>query len=212
MADPWRDDAICRAGRVPTRYNAAMPQAPISASELTFRRAALPDVERVVAHVHGAYRGDSSRRGWTTEAGLLDGQRTDKREIEGLVSASDAQLWLIERAQELLGSFVLKKEQGAAAGTVQLGMIAVRPELQAQGIGRLLLEHAEQVVLEQRWGTRMEMTVIAQRKELIAWYERRGYQVTGEQRPFPYGDMRFGLPRRPDLHFFVLAKDLTPAL
>ena len=54
----------------------------------------------------------------------------------------------------------------------------------------------------------MEMTVITQRRELIAWYERRGYTVTGESRPFPHSDERFGLPRRTDLVFEVLAKPL----
>jgi hypothetical protein len=53
------------------------------------------------------------------------------------------------------------------------------------------------------------MTVIAQRAELIAWYERRGYRLTGERRPFPKTDPRFGLPKRDDLEFVVLAKPLT---
>ena len=87
-------------------------------------------------------------------------------------------------------------------------MIAVNPELQGKGAGRVLLERAEQLVRERAWGTRLEMTVIGQRTELIAWYERRGFRVTGEQRPFPYGDTRFGLPKVRDLYFLVLAKEL----
>ena len=55
------------------------------------------------------------------------------------------------------------------------------------------------------------MTVLAQRLDLIAWYERRGYRPTGENQPFPYGDPRFGIPKRPDLSFMVLAKPLTDA-
>jgi hypothetical protein len=53
------------------------------------------------------------------------------------------------------------------------------------------------------------MTVIAQRQELIAWYQRRGYSLTGEARPFPTEDPRFGLPKRDDLGFVVLEKRLT---
>jgi ribosomal protein S18 acetylase RimI-like enzyme len=173
--------------------------------DFSFRRATHADVERLRTHVHSAYRGDTSRRGWTTEADLLDGQRTDLRELTELVDAQDAQLWLLERADELLGSMVLKREPG---GVVHVGMIAVNPERQGKGVGRALLERAEQLVREQGWGTRLEMTVIGQRPELIAWYERRGFRVTGEQRPFPYGDTRFGLPKRRDLYFFVLAKEL----
>ena len=54
----------------------------------------------------------------------------------------------------------------------------------------------------------MEMTVIANRGELIAWYERRGYVLTGERRPFPLDDPRFGLPKTRDLAFVVLEKPL----
>jgi ribosomal protein S18 acetylase RimI-like enzyme len=172
---------------------------------MTFRAADAADVPVLVDLVQSAYRGDRSRAGWTTEADLLEGQRTDVREIEELVSSEASQLWLVERAGELVGSFLLKREP---SGTVYLGMIAVDPAQQGQGVGRALMEKAEQIVVEQALGTRLEMTVIVQRSELIAWYERRGYRLTDEKRPFPYGDHRFGLPRRPDLSFCVMVKDL----
>ncbi len=58
-----------------------------------------------------------------------------------------------------------------------------------------------------RWGSdALEMTVIAQRADLIAWYERLGFRGTGERRPFPYGDDRFGIPQRDDLEFVVLRR------
>lgn len=180
-------------------------------TDFTFRRATVADlaeIKRVIAHVHSAYRGDASRKGWTTEADLLEGQRTDAQEIEELMRSDSSQLWLAERDSALLGTFVLKIESDAKPGTVYLGMIAVDPEQQGHGIGRALMEKAERVVVEQLLGTRLEMTVIVQRKELIAWYERRGYRVTSENRPFPYGDRRFGLPRRRDLEFCVMVKDL----
>ena len=55
----------------------------------------------------------------------------------------------------------------------------------------------------------MRMTVIDIRDELIAFYERRGYRRTGIKKPFPYGDARFGLPKRDDLRFEVLEKPLA---
>ena len=55
------------------------------------------------------------------------------------------------------------------------------------------------------------MTVIEQRSELLAWYARRGYRSTGEKEPFPYGNPRFGLPKREDLRFLVLEKELAPS-
>ena len=87
-------------------------------------------------------------------------------------------------------------------------MFAVRPGLQGGGIGGEMLAHAEAYARMAFAATSIEMTVIGQREELIAWYERRGYERTGETRPFPYGDERFGVPRRDDLHFVVLAKSL----
>jgi ribosomal protein S18 acetylase RimI-like enzyme len=88
-------------------------------------------------------------------------------------------------------------------------MFAVDPTLQAGGLGRSLLTEAERIARDE-WGCRrMEMTVIVQRDELIAWYERRGYRRTGTYKPFPYGQERFGIPRREDLRFELLVKELA---
>lgn len=169
---------------------------------LRFRLAVPEDVPDIVALVHSAYRGEHSRLGWTTEADLLDGQRTDPKEVLGLIAGG--RLIVAEQAGQLVANVLLDRHGDAA----YVGMLAVRPELQARGIARALLEDVERRVREEALATRIEMTVIALRSELIAWYERRGYRVTGETRPFPYGDERFGLPRRPDLYFRVLEKPL----
>jgi GNAT superfamily N-acetyltransferase len=87
-------------------------------------------------------------------------------------------------------------------------MFAVVPTRQGAGIGAQLLAEAERKAVAVWQALVMEMTVIAQRSELIEWYERKGYQRTGETRPFPHGDERFGVPRRDDLEFVVLAKSL----
>jgi GNAT superfamily N-acetyltransferase len=88
-------------------------------------------------------------------------------------------------------------------------MFAVRPRHQSGGLGRAILEHAEALARAEWSAERIEMTVIRQRHDLIAWYERVGYAPTGATEAFPYGDERFGLPRRPDLEFVVLAKSLA---
>jgi ribosomal protein S18 acetylase RimI-like enzyme len=175
---------------------------------LDVRCATAADAPALEALVNSAYRGDSSRAGWTTEADLLGGQRVD---VDGLRA-------LIGRGAVDGGAVVLVHEDGAGlAACVELeprgsgcylGMLTIRPTAQAGGLGRRLLAAAERYAAS-RFGTReMQMTVIAQRTELLAWYERRGYRRTGERRPFPYDDPRFGLPKRPDLEFIVLSKAL----
>ena len=173
---------------------------------ITFRFAGARDVPAIVALVESAYRGDASRAGWTTEADLLDGNRTDVQAVESLLAAPGSAMLLAEADDQLAASCHLDRRAGAE---VYLGMLAVQPSGQGQGWGRQILAEAERIARLDWEASTMTMTVIAQRQELIAWYQRRGYVPTGETKPFPYGDDRGGIPRRSDLHFVVLAKPLT---
>ncbi|MEU9776145.1 MULTISPECIES: GNAT family N-acetyltransferase [unclassified Streptomyces] len=176
-------------------------------AELTYRDAAAGDVPELVRLVESAYRGDASRAGWTTEADILQGQRTDPEGVLAVVTAPGSRLLLAQRDGETVACCQLE-HRGEAA---YFGMFAVRPGLQGGGVGRRVLAEAERRAVR-AWGVReMHMTVISVREELIAWYERRGYRRTGETTPFPYGDERFGIPQRDDLVFELLVKDLTAA-
>jgi GNAT superfamily N-acetyltransferase len=170
----------------------------------TFRLAGATDVAAIVALVESAYRGDASRKGWTTEADLLDGQRTDAAGVAELVAKPGSCLLLAERDGALLACANLEKRGDAA----YFGMFSVRPDLQGGGIGRATLAEAERIAREDWHSREMHMTVISVRDELIAWYERRGYRRTGVYSPFPYGDERFGIPKRDDLRFELLVKGL----
>ncbi len=151
--------------------------------------------------VESAYRGESSRVGWTTEADLLDGQRTDAAEVGSIMRRPGSVIILAESDDGLVGSCQLERHGEDAA---YFGMFAVRPSEQGAGIGRALIGEARR--LAQEWGCAvLRMTVIRQREDLIAWYRRLGFHPTGETEPFPYGDERFGRPRRPDHEFVVLA-------
>jgi ribosomal protein S18 acetylase RimI-like enzyme len=180
-------------------------QSVTGAKELEFRCATLADLTDAVVLVESAYRGDASRAGWTTEADLLDGQRTDAEELAGILNDSSARLLLATRGREIVGCVLLRREATGA----YIGMLAVRPFLQASGIGKRLLAEAEKQARIEFGAKRSRMTVIEQRQDLIAWYVRRGYVVTTRTEPFPYGNPRFGLPRRTDLRFVVLEKDLA---
>jgi len=178
------------------------PSAPVP--EVEFRYARPADCAGIVALVESAYRGDASRVGWTTEADLLGGQRTDVEDIAGILAEPDSRLLLATEGDAILGSVLVRREPDG----LYLGMLAVRPELQSKGVGKRLLAEAEVRGYREFCARRARMTVIEQRGDLIAWYKRRGYVDTGHTEPFPYGNPRFGTPKRDDLRFIVMAKDL----
>lgn len=169
-----------------------------------FRLATAADIPAIEALVTAAYRGDASRAGWTTEADLLDGQRVDPAGLAEIIGKAGSLVLLAERGVLLLACCHVEKQGDAC----YFGMFAVDPTQQGAGLGKLVMAEAERVARDDFGCKRMEMTVISVRDELIAWYERRGYRRTGKYKPFPYGDERFGIPKRDDLKFELLAKSL----
>ena len=142
---------------------------------------------------------------------MLDGKRVDQAFLAAELkpadtsnaTASTSTILMLEHGSELWGCVNLRLLPNKLA---YLGMLTVAPKHQNSGAGRELLSRAE-AWARQHWQVRgIDMTVIHLRQELISWYQRRGYSLTGETRPFPYDKPRFGLPRRKDLHFVVLRK------
>jgi ribosomal protein S18 acetylase RimI-like enzyme len=174
---------------------------------MDLRPATPDDLPAIADLVNAAYRGAGAQQGWTTEAGYIDGQRTDVDTLRrDLASQPGARLLAMRDAPDgpLLGCVWLEP---AGEATWYLGMLTVRPDLQDRQLGRQLLAAAERFVAG-LGARRIRMTVVNVRDTLIAWYERRGYALTGERLPFPYDDPVFGNPRRPDLEFVVLEKAL----
>lgn len=177
--------------------------------ELRFRTATEADIDALVALVTSAYRGEASRAGWTTEADLLGGNRIDPDVLRADIARPRSRVIVAGhpptgpgRSPDMLACAHVAEQDGAG----YFGMFAVRPTLQSAGIGGRVLSESERVVREEWRLPAMRMTVIDVRDELIAWYQRRGYRRTGQTRPFPYDDARYGLPRRDDLRFEVLEK------
>lgn len=160
------------------------------------------EIDELVGLVNSAYRGDSSRKGWTTEADLLDGIRTDPVAIRSLVEMPGSVILAgKDELDHIVGCVYLHQEKA----DLFLGMLTVAPELQAQGLGKKLLAAAEEYAITVS-AENLVITVIDSRFELIAWYNRHGYAPTGETRPFP-SDPAFGIPKQP-LQFIVMKKRL----
>lgn len=173
---------------------------------LHFRPATLDDRDALIALVTSAYRGDASRAGWTTEADLLDGPRVAPDVLEHDLTRPRSLVLIAEREGDLLACAHVCDDGGAG----YFGMFAVDPTRQGGGLGDAVLRECERIAREDWRLPVMRMTVIDVREELIVWYQRRGYRRTGIKKPFPYGDARFGQPKRDDLRFEVLEKTLLP--
>lgn len=166
-------------------------------------KATVTDAPALTTLINCAYRGESSKQGWTTEADLLDGQRTDVAAVTDLLAKPDATLLKYENSHGVLQGCVYLEKR---SNEMYLGMLTVAPHLQNSGIGKKLLQGAEAYACEQGCTT-VVMSVISVRDELIAWYERHGYHKTGATKPFPHTDPRFGIPKQP-LEFLILEKAL----
>jgi ribosomal protein S18 acetylase RimI-like enzyme len=163
-------------------------------------KAGLNDVEAIAKLVNSAYRGDHAKKGWTTEADLIDGTRTDALALVEIIKRPDTTILKYEREGNIVGCVELKMSDSK----LYLGMLTVEPGIQGGGIGKEMLRTAEDFAKAQ--GCRsVYMTVITIRQELIDWYKRHGYVDTGARKPFSFNDPRFGLPKQ-KLEFLVLEK------
>jgi ribosomal protein S18 acetylase RimI-like enzyme len=173
---------------------------------VTIRDAVAADIPALHRLIESAYRGEASRAGWTTEADLLDGQRTDPDDLADILSNPKQAMLTAWRDEELVGC-VLIADRGGGAG--YFGMLSVSPTLQGGGLGRRLVEAAHSTLARRFAARRVRISVFPQRDSLIAWYERLGYRATGETLPFDYGNPRLGLPLRDGLHFIVMEHALA---
>ena len=148
---------------------------------LFFRSALISESASIASLANAAYRGDSSRQGWTTEADLLDGLRTTAADVQQLIESEHSVILVCMSDEDLIASVCLEKKTDA----VYVGMFVVNPAMQSLGIGKQLLTYAE-IYAAQHWSvSKFCMHVITLRHELIAFYERRGYRRTGIVKAFP---------------------------
>jgi GNAT superfamily N-acetyltransferase len=153
-------------------------------ASLTFRHAVAADAVAIAELVNSAYRGESSKQGWTTEADLLQGQRINAQEVQTIIATDGSVIFLCLHENTMIGCVNLERTGDAA----YLGLFVVRPDLQGANIGKTFMQTAE-AEAQKLWGVKkMWMTVISIRKELLAYYQRRGYVITGEISDFPFAN------------------------
>jgi ribosomal protein S18 acetylase RimI-like enzyme len=172
--------------------------------EIHIQKASNSDAKDIASLVNSVYRGESAKKGWTNESDLIGGQRIDARGIEALISKPHSYIFVMYQGNALLGSVHLEKTQGHC----YLGMLSIDASKQGAGLGKRLMTYSENFARETLKCAKMQMTVIGQRLELIDYYKRRGYALTGEKKPFPADDPRHGILKRKDLYFEVMEKSL----
>ena len=166
-------------------------------------KATIEDVSLLNTLINSAYRGESSKKGWTTEANILKGLRTTEQELTETIQNTKNTILKFTDNNQIIGCVLLvEKEQ-----ELYLGMLTVSPELQNSGVGKKLLQQAEIHALELGL-PKIIMTVISVRDELISWYKRNGYVDTGSREPFPVSDVHIPITEVP-LEFIVLEKRVS---
>ncbi|MBC6981361.1 GNAT family N-acetyltransferase [Caulobacter sp. 17J80-11] len=154
----------------------------MTAQLLTIRPARPDEADALHALVERAYRGQSARAGWTHEADLLETPRSSVETLAAVLADPGELLLVLAEGERLVGCVQVS---GRAGGAAYLGLLTVDPSRQADGFGKQLIAAAEDAAAERFGAARMELSVVHLRAELIAWYQRRGYRLTGEERPFP---------------------------
>lgn len=165
-------------------------------------KATLDNVTEITNLVNSAYRGETSKKGWTTEANLLEGTRITESELAEIIQNPKNTILLYQENNKIIGTVLLTDKNSE----LYLGMLTISPELQNTGLGRKLLQAAEDFAHSLHL-PKIVMTVITVREELIAWYKRNGYIDTGKREPFPANLDDVVLHSEP-LTFMVLEKVL----
>jgi ribosomal protein S18 acetylase RimI-like enzyme len=170
-----------------------------------FRLAAPDDVDSLVRLIRSAYRGESSRQGWTSEADLVGGDRINAEQVLAMINGSNSIMLVFDEESSIIACCHVEDRGNRLA---YFGTFAVAPTAQGVGLGRRVMAEAERSAFLTFGSAVLELAVLAQQEKLIAWYERLGFLGSGETRPFP-ADPEFARPLRDDLYFVILSKNLA---
>ncbi|HHX4059894.1 MAG: GNAT family N-acetyltransferase [Burkholderia contaminans] len=170
----------------------------------SYRIATEQDVDALVQLVNAAYRPTTDAAGWTHEASLIDGPRITSSQLAATLHAPDAVLLVAKIDGGVAGCIEVRK----AGDVAYIGTLAVAPSMQDRGLGKALLNEAEQFAVR-HWGIGTAvMVVVSVRHELIDFYLRRGYRRTGERTGYPF-DAGVGRPRDENLTVETLTRNIA---
>lgn len=152
---------------------------------LHFYKAERSDAQAIAQLINSAYRGESSRKGWTTEADILDGLRTTTQDVTNIINRTDAFMLMGVLNDEIVATIACERQMMANALTAHFGMVAVKPTLQNKGHGKDLINAAEAMTKREWRVAGFHMSVISIREDVIRFYERLGYERTSSFETFP---------------------------
>jgi ribosomal protein S18 acetylase RimI-like enzyme len=149
----------------------------------------IEDISELNNLINSAYRGEYAKKGWTNETGIIEGARINEIEVRRMIDSSNGTLLKFVNEENTIIGCCYLEIQGTE---LYLGTLTVSPDIQGQGIGKMMLKYADEYAKEQKYSA-IIITVVSGRVELIDWYIRHGYQLTGKSKPFP-AQMGFGNP------------------
>ena len=212
-----------------------MNKAHLNKESVFLRQADIEDIDALEQLLNRCYR---QTEGWTNEADLVGGIRITQDELASTIANPKHYLFVYpktktgerdgEETGELLGCIGVDMKINAGSNqssynkSAYIGMFAVHPELQGQGVGNIILQAAETFAgrhlqsdkqatdsqATDKKPARLTMSILSHRPELLSYYQRRGYQLNGNKMPFP-NDGNNGEPKRQDLELLELEKPVS---
>ena len=167
--------------------------------KLTLQEARKEHIDEICNLVNLAYRGES---GWTKETDLVSGDRSSTTEIQDYISNHNTHLLVAIEKGEIVSCICIEENEGSA----YIGLFAVHPKMQGYGLGKIILSQAENYASTKLNVRKYVMVVVSQRKELIAYYERRGYSRVGNIQQYPT-HLNVGIPLTNTLTIEYLEKN-----
>lgn len=164
----------------------------------------LNDASELSQLINDAYRGET---GWTRETGIVSGERTNINDTKALIANPKSHLLVAKDNESIIACICIEQKESQT----YIGSLAVNSNYQNKGLGKEMLRLAEEYALNELNSNEYIMVVISQRKELIAFYERRGYKKTGELEQYPV-HLNVGEPLTNDLTIEYLKKKHNKAI